>query len=189
VTYSQFGLYIPGVEYVKKDGEVEKGTYVPIVIAASSGRENAVQTHAEKEILNTEVDITRSEDSYRIGLGYEGVRWADFKIGNFKEISQEDNDQPANEGLLCHRYGNDEGKNDTVGYPVWISGPEETVEKILIAEDVDYHIDDLASSGNTSSPLRAITQRLKEIPVFKVLEAKLVQGTGTGNVNAQRRIE
>ncbi|PQE04808.1 salicylate hydroxylase protein [Rutstroemia sp. NJR-2017a BBW] len=104
VTYSQFGLYIPDVEYVKKDGQVEKGTYVPIVFAAhaSAGRENTV------------IDIIQTEAYYCIDLGDEGRQLAGFWIGDYKEISPEDKDQPKNESLLCHRY--EEGKKDMTGY-------------------------------------------------------------------------
>ncbi|KAM3075223.1 hypothetical protein ACMFMG_007330 [Clarireedia jacksonii] len=182
VYHSQFGLYIPSVEYVKKDGEVEKGTYVPIVIGTHPGSENAVKTKTESD---TEVDTTQSEDSYSIELRYEGIRWAIFKLEHFKEIPQEDKDKPENDGLLCHRYESDETTNDRTGYTIRTSGVEETIEKTLEA-DMEYHIDDLGDSGNT---LRAINQRLKEIPVYKILEAKLVQGTGRRNANAQRRIE
>jgi hypothetical protein len=173
-TYSQFGLYIPGVEYVKKDGQVEKGTYVPIVFAAhaSAGREDTV------------IDIIQTEAYYSIDLGDEGQQLATFWIGHYKEISPEDKDQPKNESLLCHRY---ENGNDTIGYAVRTSGPEETIEKTLIAERVEYGFEDLtAVRRNISSQLREMARRLKEIPMFKVVEAKLVTGTGRGNASAQR---
>ncbi|OQE12794.1 hypothetical protein PENFLA_c062G08054 [Penicillium flavigenum] len=73
--YKHIGLYIHGVEYVKDDGSVIKGTYLPILFESLtdpivSGREELGMPK-----LYTSVDVYRRSSSYRIRTGWEGALW------------------------------------------------------------------------------------------------------------------
>jgi 2-polyprenyl-6-methoxyphenol hydroxylase-like FAD-dependent oxidoreductase len=198
--YSHLGLYIHGVEYVKADGGVVSGTYMPLLFESLtdpivSGREELGMPK-----LYTALDIYRREKAYRINASWQGAHWGSFNWTGLEEvdpklesgkISGEDDD-----GILVYRYiprvGRDEKGIAEAEYPVFVpyaeDMPQPQTKRVWKAKGkVDFKIDPL--DWEALPTLHHIIQRLAEIPVYEIVGGKLVEGTGVPDVGAARRIE
>ena len=198
--YSHFGLYIHGVEYQKKNGEVVSGTYMPILFETLtdpivSGREELGMPK-----LYASIDIHRRADSYRINTGWQGAIWGNFVLSGLKQvndlskatgkISGEDD-----EGILVHRYIPKVGrkfKNQAdAEYPVFSpfaeEKPQPTMKRVWQASNVSFKID--AMDWDALPTLHHVILRLQEIPVYEIVGGKIVEGVGVADVAAAQRID
>lgn len=198
--YRHLGLYIHGVEYVKADGSVVSGTYMPILFESLtdpivSGREELGMPK-----LYTALDIYRREKGYRINASWEGAHWGSFNWAGLEEvdpklesgkISGEDDD-----GILVYRYIPRVGRNEKglaeAEYPVFVpyaeDMPQPRTQKVWRATGkVDFKIDPL--DWEALPTLHHVIQRLAELPVYEVVAGKVVEGVGVPDVGAARRIE
>jgi hypothetical protein len=103
-------------------------------------------------------------------------------------------------GLLIHKYVPATGNMDNkergqadVEYTAFLPDAEgaKTVEKkaerTLKASSVEISFD--ALDWKALPTLHHIVDRLKEIPVYEVVEAKIVEGTGVSDVSCMRRLD
>lgn len=153
--YKHIGLYIHGVEYVKKDGSIVSGTYMPLLFESLtdpivSGREELGMPK-----LYTSIDIHRRATSYRINTGWEGAIWGNFVWEGLEEadqslesgkISGEDDN-----GILVHRYipkvGRKHKGEAEAEYPVIVPYAEDfptpKPQKVYKASKPSFKIDPL----------------------------------------------
>jgi 2-polyprenyl-6-methoxyphenol hydroxylase-like FAD-dependent oxidoreductase len=197
--YNHLGLYIHGVEYVKKDGTVISGTYMPLLFESLtdpivSGREELGMPK-----LYSSIDVYRRASSYRINTGWQGAIWGNFVLEGLTEadqfaesgkISGEDDD-----GILVYRYipkvGRDNKGQAEAEYPVFVPYAEDfptpKPTKVWKASKPSFKIDSL--DVDALPTLHHIISRLAELPVYEVVSGKVVEGLGVPDVAAARRIE
>lgn len=197
--YKHLGLYIHGVEYVKKDGDIISGTYMPILFESLtdpivSGREELGMPK-----LYTSIDTHRRSNAYRINTGWEGAIWGNFVWEGLEErdpaaesgkISGEDDD-----GILVYRYipsvGRDNKGKAEAEYPVFVPYAEDNVQpqtkRVWKAKKGSFKIDGM--DWEALPTLHHVISRLAELPIFEIVSAKIVEGTGVPDVGAARRVE
>ncbi|KAH8726889.1 hypothetical protein GQ44DRAFT_825459 [Phaeosphaeriaceae sp. PMI808] len=202
--YLHFGLYIHGVEYTKENGDTVTGTYLPVLFenladAILSGREELGFPK-----LYCELDLEHNGQSYTLNAHWMSSKFCSLTLSGLKEGSATNGEVPSSpskeEGLFVHKHvpatsnmGNDQrGKADTE-YTAFLSNDEDAknvprkVEKTSTASSAEVKFDSL--DWKALPTLHHVIDRLKEIPIYEMVEAKVVEGTGVSDVRAMQRIE
>ncbi|CAI7650086.1 unnamed protein product [Penicillium manginii] len=199
--YRHIGLYIHGVQYKKENGEVLKGTYMPILFESLadpivSGREELGMPK-----LYTAIDIHERNSSYRLQTSWQGAVWGHFELEDLEDqdlgadkgtIGGEDDD-----GILVYRYMPKVGR-DTKGeaaeeYPVFVPHAQESkvvpskVTRVRRSKSAKVNINEL--NWDALPTLHHVVSRLAEIPIDEVIEAKITEGFGVPDVSSAQRIE
>lgn len=199
--YRHLGLYIEDVQYKKANGEVVKGTYMPILFEnladpIISGREELGMPK-----LYTAIDAHERRDSYHLQTSWQGAVWGHFHLESLKDVDLEIDPgvigaEPS-DGILVHRYipkvGRDHKGQAEAEYPVFVPLAAESklvpskVLRVRKTTKASFAIDAL---GWESLPtLQHIISRLAEIPVDQIIGAKLVEGEGVPDVSSAMRLE
>ena len=204
--YNHIGLYIHGVEYVKANGGIIQGTYLPILFenladSILSGREELGMPK-----LYSSIDVDRRESSYHISCSWRGAVWGRFSLHDLAD--QDDDGQEkagvdaqncGNEdsGILTHRYipsvGRDQKGKADADYAVFVPKAEEVavvapkVTSTKRSAKASIKVDGL--DWDALPTLHHVTSRLAEIPVYDIVEAKVIEGQGVSDVSPARRIE
>lgn len=197
--YSHFGLYIHGVQYTKKDGSKICGTYMPLLFESLtdpivSGREELGMPK-----LYCQVDIYPRANSYRMKASWQGAQFAELAINNLEEMDPKtdagiiggEND----DGILVHRYIPKVGIRGEADaeYSVVVPHSEEsgkvpsTVHTLRKTTNATIDIDPM--DWEALPTLHHVVSTLAEIPIYEVVGAKVVEGTGVPDVSSARRIE
>lgn len=205
--YSHFGLYIHGVQYTKENGDTTTGTYLPVLFEnladpILSGREELGFPK-----LYCELDLKKDGQNWTLDASWMSSKFCSLTISGLEEHAATNGDVPAEtasspkeEGLFFHKYvpatgslGSKERGQADVQYTAFLPSDEEAktvekkVEKTLKASGAEVKFD--ALDWKALPTLHHIVERLKEIPVYEVVEAKVVEGTGVSDVSAVRRAE
>ena len=197
--YNHLGLYIHGVEYTKADGTAQSGVYLPILFESLtdpilSGREELGMPK-----LYSAIDVTRTEDSYTITSGWRGHQWGHFEL---KDLQKTDasltagkmTGDDADQGILVHRYIPAVGRSHkgqaeseyTVFDDFSMADPAPKPEQTWSTNNATIKLD--PGSWKSLPTLHHIISRLAEIPVYEVVSAKVVSGTGVPDVSSAVRI-
>ncbi|RYP00594.1 hypothetical protein DL764_006468 [Monosporascus ibericus] len=197
--YRHFGLYIHGVEYVTKTGETIDGTFLPILFESLtdpivSGREELGMPK-----LYCAIDIWRREKSYRVQTGWQGANFGSLVLKDLKEVDPGSDKGTIggedDQGIFAYKYipkVGERGKAD-VEHAIFVPHSEEAkvvpsiVERVFKAEQASVSFDPL--DWEALPTLHHIISRLAEIPVYKVVGAKVVEGVGVPDVSSARRID
>jgi hypothetical protein len=197
--YKHIGLYIHGVEYVKDDGSVVQGTYLPILFEnltdpIVSGREELGMPK-----LYTSIDVYQRSNSYRIQTGWEGALWGNFLLEDLVEVDPSTAtgalSGEADAGILAYKYLPKSGQaNKNVAAeeyaifdPYADEVPTPKPKRVYTTKKASIQID--ALDWEQLPTLHHVISRLADVPVFKVVGAKLVEGTGVPDVAAAGPIE
>lgn len=194
--YNHIGLYIHGVQYKKSDGTTVTGTYMPILFEnladpIISGREELGMPK-----VYSAIDVFRRKESYNIKTSWQGANWGSFSLSGLKPIdpASEAPAESGDEGILVHRYIPSTGKDQKgiaeADYAVIdrfdAANPKPTVEKVWKAERAEFEIQ---GRGWEELPtLQHIVGRLAEVPVYEILEGRVVEGRGVGDVRGARAV-
>ncbi|KAK5954676.1 hypothetical protein OHC33_004400 [Knufia fluminis] len=199
--YNHLGLYIHGVEYVKQDGEVVSGTYMPILFEnltdpIISGREELGMPK-----IYSAIDIERDSKSYHIRTTWNGMTWGRFELNDLEEVNEMNgttgkiSGDTADEGILVDRYlpavgRENKGKADAQ-YAVFDrfsnAEPKPQPQRILKSGNASVVLN--ARDWSALPTLHHIIGRLAEIPVYDVVSAQVVEGVGVPDVSGACRIE
>lgn len=213
--YSHFGLYIHGVQYTKENGETVVGTYLPVLFEnladpILSGREELGFPK-----LYCELDLKRDGQGFDLSAGWMSSKFCSLSLSSLTEAPSTNGDAPApveaprhphapppppkEEGLFFYKYvpatnsfGSKERGQADVEYTAFLPNDEDAktvekkVEKTLKAASADIKFD--VGDWNTLPTLHHIVERLAEVPMFELVEAKVVEGTGVSDVSAARRL-
>lgn len=202
--YRHLGLYIHGVEYVKKDGSTIPGTYMPVLFESltdpiSSGREELGMPK-----LFCDIDVHRRSSSVRVAASWRGAKFVDLSITGLEEadVSTEHGTigGEADYGILVYRYIPSVGRPGVADceYAIVVPHEEEqpkaTVSKVLKAPAVKgktagASIDIDGLDWEALPTLHHVAEALAQVPIYEVVSAKVVEGTGVPDVGAARRIE
>jgi hypothetical protein len=199
--YRHIGLYIHGVQYKKENGEVSKGTYMPILFESLadpivSGREELGMPK-----LYTAIDIHERNDSYRYQTSWQGAVWGHFELEDL-----EDEDPAADkgtiggeddEGILVYRYIPKVGRatkgEAEAEYPVFVPHAQESkvvpskVTRLRRTKNAKIEIN--ALGWDALPTLNHVVSRLGEIPIDEIIDAKITEGRGVPDVSSAQRIE
>lgn len=197
--YLNLGLFIHGVEYQKKDGTTINGTYMPILFESLcdpivSGREELGMPK-----LFCDLTMYRRANSARVTASWRGAQFAEFVLPELED------DDPSTEhgtiggeadyGILVYRYipaVGAPGKADAE-YAVVVPHEEESkvqsakVSTVARSKTASVKID--AMDWDALPTLHHITSVLAQIPIYEVVSAKVVEGTGVPDVSSAQRIE
>lgn len=197
--YNHCGLYIHGVKYTKRDGTVIKGTHLPVLFESLTDPIVSGRDELGMNKIFCDIDIDRSTDSYRARCSWRGAEFLDFELPNLQA------DDPATEhgtiggeadyGILTYKYipaVGEPGKAD-VEYPCVVPHEEDnktapaTVKAVARSASPSIKFD--AKDWESLPTLHHVTSGLAKIPIYEILSAKVVEGTGVPDVSACRRIE
>ncbi|KAK3328902.1 hypothetical protein B0H66DRAFT_6119 [Apodospora peruviana] len=204
--YTHFGLYVHGVQYVKKDGTVIDGTYLPVLFESLA--DSVVSGREELGISKLFCDIDFHHDSKQ-NTGCMTASWRGAVFANIclSGLEQDDNltaedgticGEPDEEGILVYQYipaVGAPGKADAK-YACEAKVRSARVEKVSRASP-------RASSGSGVAPQVKIDARdwkalptlhhvmsvLAEVPIYEIVGAKVVEGSGAPDFSSSRRIE
>lgn len=199
--YRHLGLYIHGVGYERKDGKgVVPGTHLAVLFESLtdpivSGREELGMPK-----LFCDIDIDRQPDSAHVTASWRGAKFFDMHLPNLTEAdpSSEAGTIGGNDsdyGILVWRYVpavGQPGKADAEYAVVVPHGEEEikgTVKKVLRSPSEQAQFKAESLDWTRLPTLQHVADALSKIPVYEIVGAKLVEGTGVPDVNAARRIE
>jgi hypothetical protein len=197
--YHHIGLYIHGVEYVKKDGEIINGTYMPVLFESladpiMSGREELGMPK-----LYSGIDVFAREKSHRISTSWQGANWGQFTLEGLHEVNPTSNTEnvsvEANDGMFTYRYmpqvGRDNKGTAEAEYPVFVpfaqDHPKPVTKRVRQATTARFEMD--AFDWEALPTLHHVISRLAELPVYEIVGAKVVDGVGVHDVGAAMRIE
>jgi hypothetical protein len=199
--YNHFGLYIHGVTYTKKDGTTIDGTHMPILFESLTDPIVTGRDELGMPKLYCEIDIHRREQSYLMSASWQGFKFCSFALSSLSSVDPKTETGTiggeADYGILVYRYvpavGKDmKGKADAE-YAVVVPHEEDaknvpsTVHKVWKAEKAEVKWE--RGDWESLPTLHYITDVLAEIPIYEVVGAKVVEGTGVPDVSAARRIE
>ncbi|CAN8099494.1 unnamed protein product [Discula destructiva] len=203
--YRHLGLYVHGVEYVKKDGTTISGTHMPLLFESitdpiTSGREELGMPK-----LFCDIDIDRRPNSVSVSASWRGAKFVDISLTDLQEddVSSETGTigGEADYGILVYRYipaVGRPGKSDSeyaIVVPHEEEEPKGTVKKVLRApvtvgaKKGGVKLDIQALDWAQLPTLHHVTSALAQIPIYEVLGAKIVEGSGVPDVSSARRIE
>jgi hypothetical protein len=205
--YSHFGLYIHGIQYTKANGETVIGTCLPVLFEnladpILSGREELGFPK-----LFAELHVKKENNKWTLDAGWVSSKFCNMTLSGLQEPPAANGDPPTlspplpkDEGLLIHKHvpatgslGSKERGQADVEYTVFLSGEEDAktverkVERTLKASSAKISFD--ALDWKALPTLHHIVERLKEMPVYEVVEAKLVEGTGVSDISSVRKLE
>jgi hypothetical protein len=199
--YNHFGLYIHGVQYTKKDGTTINGTYMPLLFEKLTDPIVSGRDELGMPKVYCALDIHRRFRSYHMQASWQGAKFCDFSLEGLSYVD------PATDkgtiggesdyGILVYKYipavgRNMRGKADCE-YPVVVPHEEEskvapsTVKSAAKAAEARVIFDPLDLDALPT--LHHIIGVLVDVPVYEVVRAKVVEGTGVPDVSSARRIE
>ncbi|KNG47470.1 FAD/NAD(P)-binding domain-containing protein [Stemphylium lycopersici] len=205
--YNHFGLYVHGIQYQKADGETVVGTYLPVLFEnladpILSGREELGFPK-----LYAELDLNKADDKWALDAGWMSSKFCHMSLSGLQQSSATDGEAPAlspplprDDGLLFHKYvpatgstGSKERGQADVEYTAFLPGVEDAntvekkIERTLRASAAEISFD--ALDWKALPTLHHIVERLQEVPVYSIVDAKIVEGTGVSDVSAVQKLQ
>lgn len=217
--YDHCGLYIHGVKYTKKDGEILQGTFLPILFEnltdpIITGREELA---APK--LGCDIDVSASGDSRSVRMSWRGTTFAELEWNDLHAKPQANGTNGVNgvngthanppgppgppmpkiedNGLFMYRYVpavGEPGKADAE-YAVFDEYEKKTPSSAEAQQEVQDQttksatIKFLPGDWNSLPTLHHIAQGLADVPIYGIVEATVKEVPSVGDVRGARRIE
>ncbi|KAJ2907051.1 hypothetical protein MKZ38_008619 [Zalerion maritima] len=197
--YSNLGLFIHGVEYTKKDGSTLDGTYMPLLFEdltdpIVSGREELGMPK-----LYCELDSHQRSNSFFCRLSWRGAVFGTISLSGLTPDTPESEHGTiggeADYGIITYRYIPSVGRpgHADAEYAVVVPHADEakttpaSVKTVHRSNNASVHFDALDDVALPT--LHHISSVLADIPIYEVMAAKIVSGTGVPDVSAARRLE
>lgn len=201
--YRHLGLYVHGVGYERKDGKgVVPGTHLVVLFESLtdpivSGREELGMPK-----LFCDIDMDRSRpDVARLTASWRGAAFFDMELAGLAAAEDPSSEagtiggDDSDYGILVWRYVPAVGRPGEVdaAYAVVVPHAEEevkgTVRTVLRAPAEQATFTARGLDAVRLPTLHHVAEALAKIPVYGIVGAKVVEGTGVPDVNAARRIE
>ena len=204
--YNHFGLYIHGVQHTAADGSTVQGTYLPVLFENLADPILSGRDELGFPKLFAELDLKKEEQQWTLEAGWMGSAFCKMSLEDLSDgpatngqVSQTATPPLNDTGLFLHKYvpatgpaGSKERGQPDVAYTTFVPDAEEAktverkVERTLKAGKASISFD--ALNWNALPTLHHIAARLKEVPVYEVVEAKVVLGSGVSDVSSVRRL-
>lgn len=211
--YEHCGLYIHGVQYVKKDGSKVQGTFLPMLFEnltdpIVTGRE---ELGAPK--WGADISISESEGSRKVTLAWRGTVFGELDFAELVTAETEAQVTPKpspDDGMLMYRYVpavGEPGKADAeyAVFDAYMAGGKPATATAA----QNGHAEEEKSKTSKGSKMftkkasvrfqprswkdlptiHHIVQGLADVPVYEVLEASVEEVPTVGDVRGARRIE
>ncbi|KAI9710720.1 MAG: hypothetical protein M1820_002553 [Bogoriella megaspora] len=215
--YNHCGLYIHGVQYTKRNGDVLKGTFMPMLFEnltdpIITGRE---ELGAPK--WGCDIDIHDTESGKKVVMGWRGTTFGELEFGDLVEKDGTvDGEGEANEvvpkptpddGIFLYRYipaVGEPGKADAeyAVFDPFTAPPAETSEYVqeqqskfsakgasMVKFAKKAKVEFQAKDWHSLPTIHHIAEGLANVPVYEMLEAKVEFVPHVGDVSGAHRIE
>lgn len=197
--YRHLGLYVHGVQYVQRSGEVLDGTFLPILFESLtdpiiSGREELGMPK-----LYCSIDVWRRTTSFRIQAGWQGAHFGHITLEGLSPTDPADDKGSIggedDQGIFLYKYiprVGERGKAD-VEHATFVPHAQEAkvvpsrVLKVHKATSASVSFDPL--DWEALPTLHHVISRLAEVPVYEIVGGKVVEGMGVPDVSSARRID
>ncbi len=198
--YNSFGLYIHGVEFVKSDGTTVGGTYLPALFENLADPIVADREELGVPKLFCDVALDRAESSCRVTASWRGAQFAcmtlqDLRADDPKTERAAVGGGEADDSILVYRYIPAVGRPGQADaeYACVMPHEDEAAEQSAtvraVARSPDAAIETDAGDWESLLTLHHVTSVLDKIPIYEVVSAKVVEGTGLPDAVSCRRIE
>ncbi|KAK5085141.1 hypothetical protein LTR05_004420 [Lithohypha guttulata] len=197
--YNHLGLYIHGVEYVKADGSIVSGVYMPILFESLTDPIVSGRDELGMPKLYSAIDVGRSTNSYNVTASWRGQTWGHFEWNSLQEddisnTAGKMTGDDADKGILVQRYipavGRELKGHAEADYAVFEDfdgvNPKPRPERTWSTTNARFSIE--SGCWKTLPTLHHVISRLAEIPVYEVIAAKVVSGTCVPDVSGAVRI-
>lgn len=198
--YHFFGLWIHGVEYVRKDGSVASGSFLPILFENLADPIITGREELGMPKVFCDIDVTKSVGSTAISCSWRGTKFVSMVLEGLREEEDRDGEEarekapaPQEDGLIVYRYMPTVGQRGVADteYPVFIgsdgSTTERVVERRLRGEAGRVEVQ---PGDPTSLPtLHHIVAGLAEVPIYEILDVRTEEGRGVEDFSQARKFE
>ena len=209
--YNHFGLYIHGVQHTATDGSTVQGTYLPILFENLANPILSGRDELGFPKLFADLNLTKGTDEWNLQAGWMDSSFCKMTLSDLQdapatngtaavtEASEHVPAPPQDTGLLVHKYfpatspaGSRERGQADVEYTAFLSNAEDAktverkVERTLKAGSASISFD--ALDWKALPTLHHVVARLQEVPVYEVVEAKIVEGSGVSDVSPMKRL-
>ncbi|KAI1279920.1 hypothetical protein F5Y07DRAFT_396510 [Xylaria sp. FL0933] len=191
--YSRCGLYIHDVEYTKKDGSTIVGTYLAVLLAGASDLDDDNKFGMSK--VRCQLDVAYRPASYRLSASWRGVQFLELRAESLETADPDPkhNDDSAAEGsdILTYRYVpavGQPGKADAA-YACVVPRAPQAPEIHSVRRSTDATIAFDAGDWQTLPTLHHVASGLAGMPLYDIVGAKVVEGSGVMETAACRRVE
>ena len=182
--YSIFGLYIHGVQYKSRTGEVVTGSYVPVMFsnqaeAITSGREEL-----GLPVLFADISIEEQAASFLADISWQGTTWATMKMPHIQQRDSASSEKASQEIILVQKSmpstSSHKSPSRDAEYAVALESSEKKRMNDGRAEwrcDRGASLNFDAADKRKLPTLHHIVSRLEELPIFEVVDASVVETT------------
>ncbi|KAI0817648.1 hypothetical protein GGR55DRAFT_621326 [Xylaria sp. FL0064] len=188
--YNRCGLYIHDAEYIKKDGSSIVGTYLAVLLADANTDDEFGMSK-----LRCQIDVAYEPASYRLSASWRGVQFLELRAESLEAADpdmKDSNDCTAEDaGILTYRYVpavGQPGKADAE-YACVVPRAPRTPEIHSVRRSTDATIAFDAGDWQTLPTLHHVASGLAGMPVYDIVGAEVVEGSGVMEAAACRRIE
>jgi hypothetical protein len=200
--YHSFGLPIHGVQYAKQDGSKIYGTYLPVLFQSSPESIAASREELGMPTLFCNIEICNKNGSTQVQCRWDSAVFASMEwdsLNGAPESTAQVGDKsqghgnppaPPDNGLFIYRYIPTVGKGPAdAEYPVFVpnGGSERKVIRTFNAGSAIVNF--TAGSWETLPTLHHIAHALSEVPIYKIVEAKIEHGLGLDDFSEAEKIE
>lgn len=193
--YSSLGLCVHGVRYTKRDGSHVDGAYLPLMFedlcdTIVSGREELGMPK-----LFCELDTHRRADSLHLRVGWRGAVFGEMSLRSLTPDSAESEHGTAGGeaayGILAYRYIPAVGKPGEADaeYPIVVEAKTTPRSVRSVQRSRDAEVRWWGLDPVQLPTLHHVAGVLAEVPVYEIVSAKVVSGTGVPDASACRRLE
>lgn len=206
--YSFIKLSLHGLKYVKKDGQVIAGSFIPLVIENLADPIVTGRDELGMPKLFSDIDVQTTNNGASVELSWRGTTFCKMSLQGLQDQSvvNENADPPkaaagppgrpppppeAGEFVWRHvPTVGQPGKTDAE-YPVLLPKPENTQNGSDVRTKVTQNasIEFLPGSWQSLPSLYNITSVLSELPLYGVVEGKHITSSGVDDLSRAHRIE
>ena len=192
--YNRCGLYFHGVEYTRENGSSIAGTYLAALfedLADSGSGELGVRK------IHCQIDVTRQRESYHLVASWRGVQFLGFSVDGLEDGDFANGngsvvhcDEDSN-NILTHRYIPAVGQPGKADADYACVIPRKRTHEAVksVQHSTKSTISLVAGDWKTLPTLHHVASGLAKMPIYEIVGAEVVEGSGTEGTSACRRIE
>jgi hypothetical protein len=192
--YNFIMLLLHGITYTTSSGKTIHGMHLPCIFEDLPDPVITGRDELGMPKLVCAVDKIRGRSSQIVKTSWRGAEWGIFEWENLAEVPIESKEgmmggSNAGEGILAARYfpavGRDKKGQADADYVIIDrfaeATPKPRIERIFKAKNARITFD--AGDEQRLPTLHYITSRLAEIPVYEVVDARIIEGTGVADLS------
>lgn len=206
--YSYIKLSLPGIKYVKQDGQVVAGAFIPLVLENLADPIITGREELGMPKLFSDIAVSMTNDNANVEISWRGTTFCRMSLHGLKDESTSDGSAdtpkppsgppgrpppPPEAGEFVWRHVpavGQPGKTDAE-YAVLLPKPEnppnatDSQTKVTESASIEF----TPGSWQNLPTMHNITSFLAEMPVYGVIEGKCMTATGVEDLSRAHRIE